>query len=222
MGLGVSSHRQRRSRFKCSFNINCLFSLPLNYFHDCLWASAWAPAGSAPWPAAKPGHRRIGARRPTWLPLSLPLPLSLCLWLSPSDPLSPLLSPVSLSPCLPVFLSPSLPLFRLPLLSPSISLPRASTHSHIHTSIHSQVRTSTHINTSIRPCMRVLPIRGKILHTRNQHLINHRGFSVAFPNGLSVVFSNWLSLSQWKFTGNLQWIFSGIFQWHFTFVISGV
>ena len=34
----------------------------------------------------------------------------------------------------------------------------------------------------------------KILHTRNQHLRNHRGSSVAFSNGLSVAFSNRISL----------------------------
>ena len=42
--------------------------------------------------------------------------------------------------------------------------------------------------------------RGKILHARNQHLRNHRGFSVAFPNGFSLVFSNVISL----FSGILQ------------------
>ena len=42
--------------------------------------------------------------------------------------------------------------------------------------------------------------RGKILHTRNRHLRNHRGLSVACSNGCSVAFSNRLSL------------FSGIFQ----------
>ena len=41
-----------------------------------------------------------------------------------------------------------------------------------------------------------LPIqrRGKILHTRNRHLRNHGGFSVARSNGLSVAFSNGISL----------------------------
>ena len=37
-------------------------------------------------------------------------------------------------------------------------------------------------------------IRGERLHTRNQHLRNHRGLSVAFSNGLSVAFSNGISL----------------------------
>ena len=32
--------------------------------------------------------------------------------------------------------------------------------------------------------------RGKILHTRNQHLRNHSGFPVAFSNGLSAAFPN--------------------------------
>ena len=36
--------------------------------------------------------------------------------------------------------------------------------------------------------------RGNILHTRNQHLGNHRGFPVAFSNGSSVAFSNTVSL----------------------------
>ena len=36
----------------------------------------------------------------------------------------------------------------------------------------------------------IVSCRDKRLHTRNQHLGNHRGFSVAFSNGLSVVFSN--------------------------------
>ena len=49
--------------------------------------------------------------------------------------------------------------------------------------------------------------RGKRLHTRNQHLGNHRGSSVAFSNGFSVAFptgfhfsvaySKGLSLVQW-------------------------
>ena len=34
------------------------------------------------------------------------------------------------------------------------------------------------------------PFRGKILHTGNRHLRNHRGFSVAWANGLSVACSN--------------------------------
>ena len=39
------------------------------------------------------------------------------------------------------------------------------------------------------------PVCGdKILHTRNQHLRNPRGFSVAFSNGCSIGFSNELSL----------------------------
>ena len=42
--------------------------------------------------------------------------------------------------------------------------------------------------------------RGNILHTRNQHLRKHRGFSVACSNGFSVAFSTAISL------------FSGIFQ----------
>ena len=50
-------------------------------------------------------------------------------------------------------------------------------------------------------------LRGKILHTRNRHLRNHRGFSVAFSNGLSVAFSNAISL------------FSGIFRRIITFPV---
>ena len=74
--------------------------------------------------------------------------------------------------------------------------------------------------------------RGRILHTRNQHLGNHRGFSVALPDGLSVAFSNGLSIVSgifprivpcpvefyWKF----PIVFDGIFQWIFMFVRSGV
>ena len=75
-------------------------------------------------------------------------------------------------------------------------------------------------------------LRGKRSHTRNRHLRNHRGLSVACPNGLSVAFlmecnfsvvlSKEWSLVQWFFTGSSQWIFSGIFQLDFTFVTSGV
>ena len=36
-------------------------------------------------------------------------------------------------------------------------------------------------------------LRGKRSHTRNQHLGNHRGLSVAFSNGSSAAFSNELS-----------------------------
>ena len=42
--------------------------------------------------------------------------------------------------------------------------------------------------------------RGNISHTRNQHLGNHRGSSVAFSDGLSVAFSNIISL----FSGSFQ------------------
>ena len=64
--------------------------------------------------------------------------------------------------------------------------------------------------------------RGKRLHTRNQHLRNHRGFSVAFSDGCSVSFSNgisWFSRSFQRivtcpadFTGISQWMFSVCFQ----------
>ena len=37
-------------------------------------------------------------------------------------------------------------------------------------------------------------LRGKILHSRNRHLGNHRGFSVAFSDGCSVACSNKSSL----------------------------
>ena len=50
-------------------------------------------------------------------------------------------------------------------------------------------------------------IRGKPLHTRNQHLRNHHDISVAFSNGLSVAFSNLILL------------FSGIFQRSATFPV---
>ena len=40
----------------------------------------------------------------------------------------------------------------------------------------------------------VLRNRGKILHTRNRHLRNQRGFSVAFSNGCPVAFSNIIAL----------------------------
>ena len=43
-----------------------------------------------------------------------------------------------------------------------------------------------------------LHLRGKILHTRNQHLRNHRGLSVAFSHGLSVAFSNGVSLCDFR------------------------
>ena len=36
----------------------------------------------------------------------------------------------------------------------------------------------------------IIIIRGKRLHTRNRHLGNHRGFSVASSNGYSGTFSN--------------------------------
>ena len=42
--------------------------------------------------------------------------------------------------------------------------------------------------------LRVPANRGKRLHARNQHLRNHRGVSVAFPNRCSVSFSNIISL----------------------------
>ena len=79
---------------------------------------------------------------------------------------------------------------------------------------------------------------GKLWHTRNRHLRNHRGFSVACSNGLSVAFSNGCSIHQWHFPadcrfprivafpvdfrGSFQWMFRGIFQHMFTFVSSGV
>ena len=40
-------------------------------------------------------------------------------------------------------------------------------------------------------------LRDNILHTRNRHLRNQRGFSVAFVNGLTVVFSNGIYSFQW-------------------------
>ena len=71
-----------------------------------------------------------------------------------------------------------------------------------------------------------------MLHARNQHLGNHRGFSVVFSNGCSVAFSDGCSTFSGSlqrivsfpvdFTGNVQWPVSGIFQWNFTFASSGV
>ena len=56
--------------------------------------------------------------------------------------------------------------------------------------------------TTEEPCPRldVCENRVNMLHTRNQHLRNHRGISVACSNECSVAFSNGISL------------FSGIFQ----------
>ena len=77
-----------------------------------------------------------------------------------------------------------------------------------------------------------LECRGKLLHTRNQHLGNHRGLSVAFSNGFewqvpkevhfSVVCSKGLSLAQWNSPGIVQWMCTCTCQWNFTCVISGV
>ena len=75
---------------------------------------------------------------------------------------------------------------------------------------------------------RLMDARGKEMHARNNHLRNHRGFSVACSNGcsvassLSAVLSKGLSLVQWIFTRIAQWMFSGMFLWNVTFVISGV
>ena len=84
----------------------------------------------------------------------------------------------------------------------------------------------------IEPCCYLnVVFRGKILHTRNEHLGNHRGFPVACANGCSEVFPNISSLcsgvikrivaSPVDFTGNVRWIFSGMLQWKFTCVTSG-
>ena len=68
--------------------------------------------------------------------------------------------------------------------------------------------------------------RGKRLHTRNRHLGNPRGFSMASPNGLSAAFSSGISLVSGisqriatcpvNVSGKVQWIFSGIVQWIFS------
>ena len=41
--------------------------------------------------------------------------------------------------------------------------------------------------------------RGRRMHARNQHLRNHRGFSVAFSNEFSVAFSNGISFASGMF-----------------------
>ena len=62
--------------------------------------------------------------------------------------------------------------------------------------------------------------RGKILHTRNRYLRNHRGFPVAFPNGFSVIFSNTISLVSdifrriVTFPVDFHWNLPMDFQWH--------
>ena len=56
-------------------------------------------------------------------------------------------------------------------------------------------------------------IRGKILHTRNKHLGNHRGFSVAFSYGLSPVISMFQRIV--TFPMDFLWIVPADFQWHF-------
>ena len=63
--------------------------------------------------------------------------------------------------------------------------------------------------------------RGKILHTRNRHLRNHRGLSAAFSNGFSVAFANGIShvsgISQRIVTCPVDcyWSCPMDFQWHF-------
>ena len=48
-----------------------------------------------------------------------------------------------------------------------------------------------------RRCAGMKMPRGKILHARNRHLRNHRGFSVACSDGLSVACSQWEFTFQW-------------------------
>ena len=71
----------------------------------------------------------------------------------------------------------------------------------------------------------VIACRGKRLDTRNRHLRNHHGLSVAFSNGCSVALSNELSLvsgiCQRFFTFQVDFV-SGIVQWIFTLATSGV
>ena len=63
--------------------------------------------------------------------------------------------------------------------------------------------------------------RGKLVHTRNQHLSNHCGVPVAFSNGCSVVFSNKMSLAGGMFQRivtcpvDLYWICPMDVQRHF-------
>ena len=63
--------------------------------------------------------------------------------------------------------------------------------------------------------------RGKGLHTRNQHLRNHCGFSVAVSNGCSVAFSNIISLVSDRFQRivtcpvDFDWNCPMDCQWHF-------
>ena len=89
---------------------------------------------------------------------------------------------------------------------------------------HTNNYNATHTNTIAR---------GKLLRTRNRHLRNHHGLSVALSNGCSVTCSkNIIVTCQRQFpndcqlSGGFHWKspmdFSGMFQWHFTCVISGV
>ena len=74
----------------------------------------------------------------------------------------------------------------------------------------------------LRPDCLPWPARIKLLHTRIQHLRNHCGLSVAFPNGVSVTCSNIISyisgMSQRTVTcpvdvrWNCPMVVSGIFQ----------
>ena len=90
-------------------------------------------------------------------------------------------------------------------------------HTYIHTYMHAYIHTCMHayIHTYIHTYIRVTSIRrkrdgrGELLHSRNRHLRNHCGFSLAlfFLNYFSVAFSNRLSLV------------SGVFQMVATFPV---
>ena len=55
--------------------------------------------------------------------------------------------------------------------------------------------------------------RGKILHTRNRHFRNHRGFSVVFCNGFSLFSGSFQRIV--TFPMDVHWIFPMDFQWNF-------
>ena len=59
--------------------------------------------------------------------------------------------------------------------------------------------------------------RGKKVHTRNQHLRSHRGFSVACSKGLPVAFSNIISLvpKACHCPSGIRWKIPMVCQWYF-------
>ena len=86
-------------------------------------------------------------------------------------------------------------------------------HTYIHMCIYIYIHTHTHTHMHPHPPPARVPAfpqnRGSILHTRNRHLGNHPGSSVAFPNGLSVACSQVISCV------------SGMFQRMITFPVYG-